>query len=79
MKRCLLFMLLLFIAVFTVRIPRADAALIQATYSIEAGEFVDSNNNPPTSPTTNYVTGSYTFISLSIRRSPPRRRLSPMP
>lgn len=38
-----------------------NAAIVQATYEITASDFIDSNGNPPTAPSSNFVTGTYTF------------------
>jgi len=39
----------------------SNSALVQATYEITASDFLDSNANPPTPPSSNFVTGTYTF------------------
>ena len=39
----------------------AEAILIQATYSISAWDFHDSNGDPPQAPASNAVEGIYTF------------------
>jgi len=39
----------------------SQAALITATYAVTAGDFEDSNFNPPPSPSTTFVSGTVTF------------------
>ncbi len=39
----------------------SQAALITATYAVTAGDFEDSNFNPPPSPSTTFVSGTISF------------------
>lgn len=42
-------------------VTEANSALITVTYRVTAGDFTDSNSNPPPSPATNFVTGDVSF------------------
>lgn len=47
-----------------------DAAIISATYSVQASMFEDSANNPPTGPSTTSIDGQFRFtFDSSIRLS----------
>lgn len=39
----------------------SQAAIIQATYQVTAGDFLDSSFNPPPPPATTFVSGTVTF------------------